>query len=86
MIKYEKKVVYIFSAGTLVDGKQVISASKRAVDDLFPDLGVCLDCCGEHPCCNDCGLGGILYQLACYLCKLCEKEQNRKKREKKKFT
>ena len=49
------------TVGTEVEGKQVVPA-KRFLDDKFPDLGqdLCLDCCGAHPCCHDCGLGGII--------------------------
>ncbi|CAG2235048.1 unnamed protein product [Mytilus edulis] len=47
--------------GTQVNGKEVVSAKRFLVDDLFHEQnpGACLDCCGTHPCCHDCGLGDL---------------------------
>lgn len=59
----EKRYMLLhFPVGTKFEGKEVVSAKRFLTDDLFGSSidgsSVCLDCCGSHPCCHDCGLGG----------------------------
>ncbi|OWF35618.1 hypothetical protein KP79_PYT15934 [Mizuhopecten yessoensis] len=65
----------VFNPNTFVASKRSVVSTKSFIDDLnsglnhlIPDFSggpdsasACLDCCGQHPCCGDCGIDQSIF-------------------------